>query len=136
MHPYHPPGLTAQSLAVAKIKEMKYWIRLTKEAAQRNDEKVDLKSSGKADELRSRLGEFFGLDTKAFVNARAAGVVSTKKEDVVDEEIRARQWADWQALADEWRHAARHRLLFRLQPEGQGASLLRYSFLIVTYAYL
>ncbi|KAI4522607.1 hypothetical protein K525DRAFT_198431 [Schizophyllum commune Loenen D] len=125
MHPYHPPGLTAQSLAVAKIKEMKYWIRLTKEAAQRNDEKVDLKLSGKADELRSRLEEFFGLDTKAIVNASAAGVASMKKEDVVDEEIRARQWADWQALAEEWRHAASHQLLFRLQPEGQALPIDR-----------
>ena len=123
MHPYHPPGLTAQSLAVAKIKEMKYWIKLTKEAAQRNDEKVDLKLSGKADELRSRLEEFFSLDTKAIVNASAAGAASMKKEDVVDEEIRARQWADWQVLAEEWRHAASHQLLFRLQPESQGAPL-------------
>lgn len=123
MHKYQPKDLTAARLSVAVAAEMKQWVKLTKAAAQADDTKIDLKSSGRVGDLRARLAEFFEIDLKApIIPSHLSGGASIKKEGNIDAEICAKQWEDWHALGDEWVAAVDQKVPFRLQESNQGAS--------------
>ncbi|KAI5894821.1 uncharacterized protein SCHCODRAFT_02598165 [Schizophyllum commune H4-8] len=126
MHKYQPKDLTAARLSVAVAAEMKQWVKLTKAAAQADDTKIDLKSSGRVEDLCARLAEFFGIDLKApIIPLHLSGGVSVKKEGNIDAAIRAKQWEDWHALGDEWVAAVDQKIPFRLQELNQDIPIVQ-----------
>ncbi|KAJ6614355.1 hypothetical protein B0H10DRAFT_1950725 [Mycena sp. CBHHK59/15] len=85
-----PQGLTASKPTTAKGAELKFWIVKANEVAA----KKVLNVSRKVDQLRADLARYYGLDLSMIPHPEAITV------QTVDQDIRERQWADWEALGE------------------------------------
>ncbi|KAJ6558640.1 hypothetical protein B0H10DRAFT_2201376, partial [Mycena sp. CBHHK59/15] len=109
-----PQGLTAAKLTTAKGAELKFWIVKANEAAT----KKVLNVSGKVDQLRADLACYYGLDLSVIPRPEAITV------QTVDQDIRERQWADWEASGVEWKDTVRVGGVFKLIIDSTADSIL------------
>ncbi|KAJ6615819.1 hypothetical protein B0H10DRAFT_2254055 [Mycena sp. CBHHK59/15] len=94
--------------------ELKFWIVKANEAAA----KKVLNVTGKVDQLRADLACYYGLDLSVIPRLEAMTV------QTVDQDIRERQWADWEALGVEWKDTVRAGPVFKLIIDSTADSIL------------
>lgn len=97
--PIAPSDLTAAALNRATGEQLRFWIKGANDAATKDvkgkGKKVMLKS-GKVEDLKVRLAEFYGIGRKAPKLEPASDM------SAVDHDIHRRQWKDWRVLGEEW----------------------------------
>lgn len=117
--------ITAAQLATAKGSELQYWI----EQANADAQKKVLKKSGRVDELRQRLAQYYGINLSPSAEDSTTVVKSsdTTSQPVftIDKEIRMKQWAAVRELGEQWRTRISKNEPFYLLPQSEASASVR-----------
>jgi hypothetical protein len=110
-----PSDLTCSALNGATGDQLRFWIQKANEDAG----KKVLNKTGKVEDLKSRLADYYRLDRSA-PQASSAPVVGPLS---VDQDIQKRQWAHLRDLGMEWQQTSRAGRAFKLCAPSEGEYL-------------
>lgn len=123
MPPPRPVDLNGTSLTAAKGTQLDFWIDAANKAADDAGKKKVLAKTGRVDERRQRLADYYNIDLSSLPAPEPIGPAT------VDRAINKMQWAHLLTLGNEWKQKEEAGIPFRLVNDDPAAASTQRLFL-------